>query len=527
MKKQAKKGSKRMACLACLFLVLMLIIPALPGEVQAFNGFEFEFQVNIPDANLHQALREACNLLPYMITLKYPTNKELAGLTGTLNIESKGIKNLEGIQYCVNISELAASYNPLTSIPDMQHMTGLKSLRLNRCTLTEIPSFISKLPNLEALQMAENKIKNLANLKGCPKLLHLTLEDNQISSIPSGLGLATLSTIHLHTNKFSAFPKAILEYKNIESIDLRFNQLGSLPDALGKMPKLERLFLDENNLTSLPSSLGSGKLKMLFTAGNKLTSVSDALFKSKTIKTLDLSFNSLTQLPNGIANSSYDSLDLQMNYLDISQGSKTLQLINKISATEKKYQTQLTPIQNLTATPSKDQIKLTWNPCPDSTSNPKMQGFVSHYDVYLKEGSKLTLLGNIQKSSTPTFIDTNLAPGTKREYSIAVVYEVNSDYYDLVSRSYRSISAETPPEETTPTTTEEPATSEITTSTTSASGPTTDPTDAGIDKPDEPGEGRARSYLGWILGGIGIALLIVGAVLIWLLVIRPRMRKKQ
>lgn len=517
-----------MACLACLLLVLMLVIPALPGKVQAFNGYDFEYQVTIPDANLHQELRKACNMLPYILDPRYPTNKMLAGLTGTLNIEGKGIKDLTGIQYCINISELAASYNSLTSLPDMQLMTGLKTLHLNRCTLTEIPSFIPKLPNLEALSMMENKIKNLANLKGCPKLLHLNLDDNQISSIPSGLGLATLSTIHLHTNKFSAFPKAILEYKNLESIDLRFNQLSSLPDALGKMPKLGRLFLDDNNLTSLPGSLGSGKLNKLFVAANKLTSIPDALFKSKTIKTLDLSFNYLTQLPSGIANSSYDSLDLQMNFLDVSQGSKTLQLINKISATEKKYQTQLTPIQNLKATPGKDQIRLTWNPCPDSTSNPKMQGFVSHYDVYLKEGNKLTLLGNIQKSSTPTFIDTNLAPGTKREYSIAVVYEVNSDYYDQVSPSYSSISAETPPEETTTatTTTEEPTTSEITTSTTSASSPTTDPTDAVIQKPEEPGKATVNSLLGWILGGIGLVLLIVGAVLVWLLVIRPRMRKK-
>ena len=364
----------------------------------------------------------------------------------------------------------------------------------------------------------------MGNLKGCQKLRKLHLGSNQISNFPAGLGLSSLEYIELHYNKLTAFPQALLEYsKTLEVIQLSGNALKSLPDALGKMPNLRALFVDETGLSSLPSTLGSsGNLWGLTASNNQLTSLPDALFKSKSLLLLDLSLNRLTRLPDGIVNPNYDSIDLQLNYLDVSQGSKTLQQIDKISAQEKYYNIQLTPIRNLKATPGKDQIKLTWNPCPDVTGDPDKQAFVSHYDVYLKENNKLNLQSNIQKSSTPTFIDTGLTEGAKREYSVAVIYEVETGYGSYVSRSYSSISAEIPIEETT-TTTAEPTTTEITTTvtTTTATVTTPDQTETGIDPSDEADEIPTKGYLKWIVLGV-VLLLLVGAFLVWYFLIRPK-----
>jgi hypothetical protein len=86
--------------------------------------------VNIPDANLKVALHTLCGV-PMIEEL---TRFDLAGLTGTLNIVGKGIANLEGIQYCTNISTLSSSNNPISSLPDMTGiiLTAASSLPYRR-----------------------------------------------------------------------------------------------------------------------------------------------------------------------------------------------------------------------------------------------------------------------------------------------------------------------------------------------------------------------------------------------------------
>jgi Leucine-rich repeat (LRR) protein len=522
-----------------LSLILILVLLALAGNlpvrltpVLAFGPGDFVFQVDIPDKNLNIALHQACGKPPLLYSVPL-TNKELAQLTGKLNLSNMGIKDLEGVQHCVNITELIASYNPLNFLPDMTNMEKLELLYLNNCEFSEVPSAISQIPNLRTLYIHYNKIKDINHLKGCPKLRHLHLGSNQISSFPAGLGLSNLEYIDLHSNKFTAFPQALLEYsKTLDVLHLSNNALKSLPDALGKMPNLRVLSLCSADLSSLPSSLGSsGKLQSLEVANNQLTSLPDALFKSKTLNNLDLHLNRLTQLPEGIANSDYACLDLQLNYLDLSQGSKTLQLINKISAQEKRYKVQLSPIRNLKATPGKDQIKLSWDPCPDATGDPDAEAFVSHYEVFLKEGNKLTSQGSIQKSGTPAFIDKGLAPGMKREYSIAVIYEVSTSDGNFVSRSYSDIAAETPPEETTAVTTEPVTEHEtiVTEPTSSMTGPgTTEPPQAEEPEPsaepEQPGQQEKNKLLPWLILSLSLVLAL-SAVLVWFLVIRPKRKK--
>lgn len=507
-----------------LFFVLILLIvqalalPVLPREVQAWDRGDIAINVDIPDTNLRAALREACNKPPFILDQTPLTNQDLAKLTGTLLLEKKGIKDLEGIQYCINITQLKVYGNPLTSFPDMQYMEGLTYLWLVDCQLKEIPPAVATIPHL----------------------IRLDLSRNQISSIPPGLGFPSLTDIDLHGNKFTVFPDALLGYKTLQYIVLRENSLKSLPDALGKMPNLARLFVDLNKLTSLPASLGTGKIEVLGVSGNQLTSLPNSIASSKTLQYLDVSANCLRQLPDGIADSQCPYIDLSFNYLDISEGSKTLQLIKKISAHTKYYEDQLIPVRNLKATPGKDQIKVTWDPCPDVIGDPNNQGFVSHYDVYLKENNKLSLLGSVQKSASPSYIDAGLAPGAKRDYSIAVIYEVDGFQGSAVSQFHSTISGEIPKEETTTTTTAETTSAEPDTTAVATTSPGEAPTSdlimtaagsevtqesgGGIDSPDEHDKVQNTAYLKWIILAL-VLVLIAGALLVWFLLIRPRRKK--
>lgn len=493
------KSLKRMGILFFVLILLIvqaLALPALPREVQAWDWGDIAINVDIPDPNLNAALREACNKLPFILDQTPLTNKDLAKLTGTLYLGNSGIKDLEGIQNCINITQLFAYGNHLTSFPDMTRMETLTILMLDECQLTEIPPEVATIPHLESLSLSSNKI----------------------SSVPPGLGLSALTSISFYDNQFTVFPEALLEYKTLQSIGLGGNNLKSLPEALGKMPNLVYLYLDDNKLTSLPDSIGN----------------------SKTLRYLDASINCLRQLPDGIANSQLQHIDLSMNYLDVSQGSKTLQLIEKMSATDKFYEAQLIPIRNLKAIAGKDQIKLTWDPCPDITEYLYIQGFVSHYDVYLKENNKLSLQGSVQKSASPSYIDAGLAPGAKRDYSIAVIYEVDGFQGSAVSQFHSTISGEISKEETTTTTTAETTSAEPGTTTVATTSPGEAPTSdlimtaagsevteqsgGGIDSPDEHDKVQNTVYLKWIILAL-VLVLIAGALLLWFLMIRPRKKK--
>lgn len=511
----------RIIILVLIFLIAhALTTPALLQEVRALNLGEIAKYVDIPDPNLNTALRQACNKPPFILDPTPLTNLDLAKLTGTLHVPNKGIKDLEGIQYCINITQLNVYENPLTSFPDMTYMTGLLNLRMADCQLTEIPPAVATIPNLKSLDLSEN----------------------QISSIAPGLGFPSLAHIDLYSNKFTVFPDALLGYKTLQHIGLIKNSLKSLPDALGKMPNLAYLYVDFNKLTSLPASLGTGKLESLGVVGNQLTSLPNSIGNLKTLQYFDASVNQLRQLPDGIGNLDCQYIDLSFNYLDISPGSKTLQLIKKISAKDKYYEAQLIPVRNLKAVPGKDQIKLTWDPCQDATDEPGIKAYVSHYEVFLKEGNKLTSQGSIQKSASPSFIDTGLAPGAKRDYSIAVIYEIDEWGASYSSRHYSSISGEIPQEETATTTTSDITSAESTTTTvttdttspghastsdsimTSAASDLTEESGNGIDSPVEDDKAQTKSYLKWIILGLALAL-IAGALLVWFLLIRPRGRR--
>ena len=156
-------------------------------------------------------------------------------------------------------------------------------------------------------------------------------------------------------------------------------------------------------------------------------------------------------------------------------------------------------------------------------------------------------LSGVQKSASPSYIDTGLALGAKRDYSIAVIYEIEYHMGSAVSRFHSTISGEIPTEETTTTETTttttaetsstEPDTTAVTSDTTSpgqastsdlittaAGSDLTEESGAGIDSPEENDKVQTKSYLKWIILGLALAL-IAGALLVWFLLIRPRKRR--
>lgn len=126
-----------------------------------------------------------------------------------------------------NLQWLDISNNKFTEFPPIK-LPKLQYLDVSYNKLEKVNDGWGGHANLKVLKSVENKFKNLAVFKNCPKLEELYLARNKISALSGYEGLPALKKLHLRRN-------------NIEKID----------DELGELPALEYLNLRSNGIPNM------------------------------------------------------------------------------------------------------------------------------------------------------------------------------------------------------------------------------------------------------------------------------------
>jgi Leucine-rich repeat (LRR) protein len=174
------------------------------------------------------------------------------------------------------------------------------SVKIRGKNLTRIPEFVFNMPNLEVLNLSDNRIESIPEKIGKLKnLQELTMNYNALRSLPSSMGsLTKLELLSLYNNELTTLPSSMEKLKNLSSMYLTNNKLTSIP-ALP--PKLTLLDLKVNSLTSVPEAITKhGALKYLFVGENKLTTLPESIGDVKSLETLGLANNRLARLPERI-----------------------------------------------------------------------------------------------------------------------------------------------------------------------------------------------------------------------------------
>jgi len=120
-----------------------------------------------------------------------------------LDASGRGITDLTGLEYCINLTTLYLSDNQIKDISPFRGLTNLDWLILSNNQITDI-SPLGGLTKLDWLDLSNNQITNIAPLSGLTMLCGFLLANNQItdiSALVSNNSLSADSNINLIGNQ--------------------------------------------------------------------------------------------------------------------------------------------------------------------------------------------------------------------------------------------------------------------------------------------------------------------------------------
>ncbi len=217
----------------------ILIVAALAAAVVGCGPEAVTF----PDPNLEAALREAMGKPEGDI---YP--EDLEAITGRLQIIAS-ITDLTGLEYCVNVTELALRSDQIISdISPLAGLTNLIYLELEGNGITDI-SPLAGLTNLRVLLVADNQIGDISPLANLTNLRVLVALRNQINDISSLEGLTSLEMLHLERNQISDI-SPLANLTNLRVLTAFRNQISDISSLEG-LTSLEMLALERNQISDI------------------------------------------------------------------------------------------------------------------------------------------------------------------------------------------------------------------------------------------------------------------------------------
>ena len=277
------------------------ILEKTEKEVNNISDVKSAEIINIPDDNLKAALNKILDKDKKADI----TNHELESLE-SLRLGYEDIRNLEGLQYCINLTSLDLTGNEIIDIGDLSGLKNLKTLTLSENKIDKI-SGLSGLSNLTQLDLNYNEIEEISGLSELSNLEYLNLDNNKIIEVSNLSGLKNLKGLYLSENKIDKI-SGLSELKNLEYLDLTGNEKIDISDLSG-LKNLSSLDLSCNKIRDISDLSGLKNLSSLDLSCNKIRDIS-ALSGLKNLRNLNLMNNEIRDISalSGLKNLSNLSL---------------------------------------------------------------------------------------------------------------------------------------------------------------------------------------------------------------------------
>ncbi|WP_283688755.1 immunoglobulin-like domain-containing protein [Clostridium perfringens] len=234
---------KKLLTIILSFLLLSIPQVTFANPTSNSNIINNENDIIIPDINLKKAINE---ILGQPVNSKI-SKAQLESLKN-LNLENKNIKNIEGINYCINLKSLNLIKNNISDITPLSNLNNLTILRLNNNKISDINS-LTNLTNLTNLDLGINNISNISPLNNLKKLTILELGLNKISNIETLSNLTNLKTLRMMNNNISDI-SSISNLNNLTTLNLSSNKISDI-SSLINLKNLKTLRLENNNISNI------------------------------------------------------------------------------------------------------------------------------------------------------------------------------------------------------------------------------------------------------------------------------------
>ena len=223
--------------------------------------------VHIPDSNLRVAIAEALGKSP-----NAPITAEEMERLGKLDVENRGIQDLTGLQFTINLDELSLGDNQISDLSPIAGLINLRSLSFPRSNVSDLSplaglinldniwfnagakisdlSPLAGLINLRVIHAGGHSISDLSPLAGLTKLEHLYLPGSHISDLTPLAGLTRLKELYLHHQDVISDISPLAELTGLERLNLEDNSISGLSPLAG-LTNLKWLNLVVNDISDV------------------------------------------------------------------------------------------------------------------------------------------------------------------------------------------------------------------------------------------------------------------------------------
>ena len=295
--------------------------------------------VQIPDPNLRAAIAEELGKSP-----SAPITVEEIERLGRLKVEHRDIRDLTGLQFATNLSELGLGFNQISSLSPLASLINLRELRLTDNPVSDL-SPLAELISLEDLGFSGIEVSDLSPLAGLINLKSLSFSGVKVSDLSPLAGLINLEWIHAWRIPVSDL-SPLAGLTKLWHLYLPVADISDLTPLAG-LTSLKELYLNHNNISDISPLAGLTGLNRLDLGSNINISDISPLTRLTQLEWLGLADNNISDVSPlaGLTNLKW----LGVNHNEISD---------------------ITPLDGLS-----ENIKLIWHSNPAfPTEAPKIEG---------------------------------------------------------------------------------------------------------------------------------------------------------
>ena len=270
-----KKNVESTHVISLIFITCVLLLaPYCPATAQP---------IHIPDPKLRSALEIALSKAPGADI----TQADMASL-GALDAFAFGIRDLTGLEFATNLTELHLGFNAISDISPLKNLINLIHLDLHRNRRIRDVSPLKNLTNLTWLSLRGNRISDMSPLRDLTKLTYLHVAYNRISDVSAFKNLTNLTFLDIEAHIISDL-SPLENLTNLTYLDFDSNRVSDVSPLAG-LTKLTELDASDNQIADVSALKNLINLTYVDLDDNRILDIS-ALQNMTNLGWLDLDDN--------------------------------------------------------------------------------------------------------------------------------------------------------------------------------------------------------------------------------------------